>query len=85
MGMYNKNLMIEFKPRDILYGTAHEILMTLKSDSIREKEQKNEINKLLGSSLAEERFAALVNLCKKITDFNPADDTYREHQQQVKC
>ena len=59
--------------------------MTLKSDSIREKERKKGVNELLGSNLAEERFAVLVNLCKKITDFNPADDTYREHQQQVKC
>lgn len=54
--------------------------MTLKSDSIREKERKKGVNELLGSNLAEERFAVLVNLCKKITDFNPEDDDYREQQ-----
>ena len=42
--------------------------MTLKNDKISSIEKKIEIEAILGS-LDEERFALLVNLCKKITDF----------------
>ena len=56
------------QPRDILAGAADEVLVTLKNDKISKREQKKETEGFLGS-LAEERFALLVNLCKKITDF----------------
>ena len=42
--------------------------MTLKNDKISSIEKKIETEAILGS-LDEERFALLVNLCKKITDF----------------
>ena len=42
--------------------------MTLKNDKINSKEKKKETEGFLGP-LAEERFALLVNLCKKISDF----------------
>ena len=61
------------QPRDILHGAADEVLRTLKDDRLREKEKKRETEDLLGSQLAEERFALLVNLGKKITDFSAAD------------
>lgn len=44
------------------------MLTVLKNDRMKEKEKKKETENLLGS-LAEERFALLVNLGKKITDF----------------
>merc|ERR1712226_532253 len=57
------------QPRDILHGAADEVLRTLKDDRRKDKEKKVETEELLGSRLAEERFALLVNLGKKITDF----------------
>ena len=57
------------QPHDVLIGAADEVLRTLKNDRMRDKERKKETEELLGASLAEERFALLVNLGKKITDF----------------
>lgn len=54
-------------------GAADEVLAALKSDKIREKERKKEVEMLLGS-LTDERFAVLMNLAKKITDFTIEDD-----------
>lgn len=62
------------QPREILHGSSHEILLILKSDSIREKEKKKEAEDLFSAKLTEERFALLTNLAKKITDFNPDDE-----------
>ncbi|KHJ42995.1 Sec63 domain protein [Trichuris suis] len=56
------------QPRDILCGAADEVLATLKSDKVRDRERKHEIEALLGA-LPDERFALLSNLGKKITDY----------------
>ncbi|XP_072177738.1 U5 small nuclear ribonucleoprotein 200 kDa helicase-like [Diadema setosum] len=56
------------QPRDILCGAADEVLATLKSEHTKNKDKKKELEALLGT-LAEERFALLVNLGKKITDY----------------
>jgi pre-mRNA-splicing helicase BRR2 len=56
------------QPRDILCGAADEILAVLKNDRIKEKERRKEVESLL-SSQADERYALLVNLGKKITDW----------------
>jgi len=56
------------QPRDILAGAADEVLVTLKNDKMSSREKKKETEGFLGA-LAEERFALLVNLGKKITDF----------------
>jgi len=56
------------QPRDILAGAADEILVTLKNDKVTSKDKKKNTEDFLGP-LAEERFALLVNLCKKISDF----------------
>ncbi|XP_044737520.1 putative U5 small nuclear ribonucleoprotein 200 kDa helicase [Chrysoperla carnea] len=56
------------QPRDILCGAADEVLAVLKNDRLKEREKKKETEMLLGP-LADERFALLVNLGKKITDF----------------
>ena len=57
------------QPHDVLHGAADEVLRTLKDDRMRDKERKKETEELLGDTLTEERFALLVNLGKKITDF----------------
>ena len=57
-----------FKPRDILCGAADEILAVLKNDRLKDKDRKREVENLLGG-LADERFALVVNLGKKITDW----------------
>ncbi|KOX80923.1 hypothetical protein WN51_00841 [Melipona quadrifasciata] len=62
------------QPRDILCGAADEVLAVLKNDRLKEKEKKKETELLLGP-LAEERFALLVNLGKKITDFGSDEKT----------
>lgn len=56
------------QPRDILCGAADEILAVLKNDKMKDRERKREIDGLLGT-VTDERFALLVNLGKKITDF----------------
>lgn len=60
------------QPRDVLWGAADEVLATLKHDKLKEKEKKREINALLGK-LADDVYSVLVNLVKKITDFNSDD------------
>ena len=69
------------QPRDILHGAADEVLRTLKDDRMKDKERKKETEELLGSQLPEERFALLVNLGKKITDFSASvlDDDQEEN------
>lgn len=56
------------QPRDIIFGAADEVLAELKRDDITEKKKKIEVEGLLGG-MAEDRFALLVGLGKKITDY----------------
>lgn len=56
------------QPRDILCGAADEVLAVLKNDKLKDREKKRETDTLLGT-VTDERFALLVNLGKKITDF----------------
>ena len=60
------------QPRDILCGAADEVLTVLKNDRSKDRERRKEVESLLGR-LADERYALLVNLGKKITDWG-ADD-----------
>ena len=48
--------------------TGVQVLAVLKNERMKDHERKKETEALLGG-LAEERFAVLVNLGKKITDF----------------
>ena len=69
--MYTAHLTINnnlFVYRDILAGAADEVLASLKNEKMSSKEKKKETEAFLGP-LAEERFALLLNLGKKITDF----------------
>lgn len=56
------------QPHSILCGAADEILAVLKNDKLKDRDRKREVDGLLGN-VADERFALLVNLGKKITDF----------------
>ncbi|GIY38374.1 u5 small nuclear ribonucleoprotein 200 kDa helicase [Caerostris extrusa] len=61
------------QPRDILCGAADEVLAVLKNEKIRdERDRRRETEGLLGT-LAQERYAVLVNLCKKISDYGIDD------------
>lgn len=71
------------QPRDILCGAADEILAVLKNERLKDRDKKRDINSLLGS-VTDERFALLVNLGKKITDFgSDAVTTLRGGEEQI--
>lgn len=59
---------VGLQPRDILCGAADEVLAVLKNDRMKDKEKKKDVEGLLGQT-PDERFALLVNLGRKITDW----------------
>lgn len=61
------------QPRDILCGAADEVLICLKDEKLKDRERKKEIAALLGS-VPDERYALLVNLGRKITDYSVDKD-----------
>lgn len=67
-------------PRDFLCGAADEVLKTLKTDRIKDTERRKELESLLGQ-FADERYAVLVNLCKKITDYSENTGEVVEQQE----
>ncbi|VDD78058.1 unnamed protein product [Mesocestoides corti] len=54
--------------REILCGAADEVLATLKSNRLRDKERRKEVESLIGP-LADERYNIILSLVKKITDW----------------
>ena len=64
--------------RSILCGAADEVLIVLKNDKLRDKDRKNEIETLLSTKIPEQRFAFLVNLGKKITDWSTDEKNGKE-------
>ncbi|CAF1520719.1 unnamed protein product, partial [Adineta ricciae] len=64
--------------RSILCGAADEVLIILKNDKLRDKDRKNEIETLLSTKIPEQRFAFLVNLGKKITDWATDDKSGKD-------
>ena len=65
------------QPRDILCGAADEVLATLKDEHLRERDKQREISSLLGS-VEDDKFALLVGLGKKITDYGAERHTTEE-------
>ncbi|KAI6238035.1 hypothetical protein M3Y99_00730500 [Aphelenchoides fujianensis] len=55
--------------QEVLVGATEEVLKVLKAESIREADKRGEVEALV-NRLPDERFAVLVNLSKKITDFD---------------
>lgn len=58
------------QPHDILCGAADEVLDILKTDRLKAKEKKKEIEELIGP-LDDTRFATAMALSKRITDYRP--------------
>eukprot|EP00899_Mesostigma_viride_P012040 jgi/Mesvir1/20837/Mv07930-RA.1 len=56
------------QPQDVLRGAADEVLAVLKDDRLTDPAKKKEVEKLL-SALPSEKFATLVDLGKRITDY----------------
>jgi len=65
------------QPRDLLCGAADEVLAVLKNDRLKDKERRRDIENLL-SHLADERYALLVNLGKKITDWGAEEKVQKD-------
>ncbi|RNA15787.1 U5 small nuclear ribonucleo helicase -like protein [Brachionus plicatilis] len=70
------------QPRDILGGAADEVLITLKDDTIKDRERKRQVEALLGS-LPDEKFSQLVNLGKKISDWTLDLDAKMNQDQDI--
>lgn len=66
--------------RNILCGAADEVLILLKNDKLRDKDRKSEIESLLSTKIQDQRFAFLVNLGKKITDWTTDEKGGKEDE-----
>ena len=78
------NVLSPLQPRDILCGAADEVLATLKDEHLKEREKQKEIVSLLGP-LEDEKFALLVGLGKKITDYGADKGTAAEGMSPWRC
>lgn len=65
------------QPRDVLCGAADEVLATLKDEHLREKDKQREVVSLLGP-MPDDRYALLVGLARKITDYGSDKQTAAE-------
>jgi len=60
--------------QDIVRSAADTVLETLKNEGMKDFDKKKEIEEIIGS-ISSEQFSQLVNLSKKITDYNADDET----------
>ncbi|KAI9728014.1 MAG: DEIH-box ATPase [Chrysothrix sp. TS-e1954] len=61
-------------PAHITVSAADAVLETLKNDEMKDFDRKKEIDDILGSSMTSKEFNELVNLGKKISDYDSQDD-----------
>lgn len=61
-------------PQEIVYSAADVILEDLKDEGLKDFEKKEEIDDILRACLSLEEFNELVNLGKKITDYDVDDE-----------
>ncbi len=61
-------------PHEVVRSAADAILETLKDENMKDYDKKKEIDDLLGLSMGSKEFNELVNLGKKITDYNGQDE-----------
>lgn len=61
-------------PMHVTRSAADAVLEFLKDDSLKDFDKKKEIDDILGSSMGPKEFNELVNLGKKITDYEAQDD-----------
>ncbi|KJA17891.1 hypothetical protein HYPSUDRAFT_205863 [Hypholoma sublateritium FD-334 SS-4] len=69
--------------QDIVRSAADSVLETLKNDAMKDFDKKKEIEEVVGS-ISNEQFAQLVNLSKKITDYNADDEDMADPDQERK-
>ncbi|KAL7799156.1 Sec63 Brl domain-containing protein [Trichoderma ceciliae] len=61
-------------PHDVVRSAADAALEYLKDDDMKDLDKKKEIDDILGSTLNPKQFNELINLGKKITDYDAQDD-----------
>ena len=62
-------------PHEVIRSAADAILEQLKNEDMKDHEKKKEVDDYLGVSSSPKEFNELVNLSKKITDYDQEDDT----------
>jgi len=61
-------------PHEVVRSAADAVLEFLKDEDMKDFDKKKEIDDLLGTSMSAKEFNELVNLGKKITDYDAQDD-----------
>ncbi|KAI9758811.1 MAG: hypothetical protein M4579_002825 [Chaenotheca gracillima] len=61
-------------PHEVVRSAADSVLETLKDENMKDFDKKKEIDDLLGASMGSKEFNELVNLGKKITDYDAQDE-----------
>ena len=61
-------------PHDVVRSAADAVLETLKDENMKDFDKKKEIDDLLGATMGPKEFNELVNLGKKITDYDAQDE-----------
>ncbi|TVY81829.1 Pre-mRNA-splicing factor brr2 [Lachnellula suecica] len=61
-------------PHDVVRSAADAVLEFLKDDDLKDFDKKKEIDEILGVTMSPKQFNELVNLGKKITDYEAQDD-----------
>ncbi|KAL9604838.1 MAG: hypothetical protein Q9219_000286 [cf. Caloplaca sp. 3 TL-2023] len=61
-------------PHEVVRSAADAVLELLKDENMKDLDKKREIDDLLGTSMAPKQFNELVNLGKKITDYDGQDE-----------
>ncbi|CAG8114773.1 unnamed protein product [Penicillium salamii] len=66
-------------PHEVVRSAADAVLELLKDEEMKDFDKKKEIDDLLGNSMNPKEFNELVNLGKKITDYDAQDDDEEMH------
>ncbi|XWW92957.1 hypothetical protein V2A60_000885 [Cordyceps javanica] len=61
-------------PHEVVQSAADAVLEYLKDDDLKDLDRKKEIDDILGATLNPKQFNELINLGKKITDYDAQDD-----------
>jgi pre-mRNA-splicing helicase BRR2 len=61
-------------PHEVVRSAADAVLEYLKDDDLKDLDKKKEVDDILGSTMSPKQFNELVNLGKKITDYDAQDD-----------
>ncbi|KAK9439345.1 Sec63 domain protein [Metarhizium brunneum] len=61
-------------PQEVVRSAADAVLEYLKDDDLKDLDKKKEIDDIIGSTMNPKQFNELVNLGKKITDYDAQDD-----------